>query len=211
MRTAFEAALADAGYFDVVINNAGSGHFGPIETMSGEMVREQFQTLVFGQIELCQLALAMMRTRGRGLIINITSLAARLPVPFMGAYNAAKAALASFTMSLQLELGHPHISLVDVQPGDIRTAFNDGVAQDETKSVLYDERLTRTWRVVDRNLKAAPGPEIVARRIVDLIGQNNPPPQITVGDVSQSLVAPTVFRLLPQSARVSVLRKYYRL
>ena len=100
----FRGALREAGHFDVVINNAGSGHFGPGELLSAEAVQAQFQTLVFAHIELCRLSLASMRAHGCGRIINVTSLASRMPVPFMAAYNAAKAAMASFTMSLQLEL-----------------------------------------------------------------------------------------------------------
>ncbi|PYL81258.1 MAG: short-chain dehydrogenase/reductase, partial [Verrucomicrobia bacterium] len=101
---AFNSALAEAGYLDVLINNAGAGHFGPAELLPLETITSQFQILVFGQIQLMQLALAAMRGQGHGLIINITSLASRLPVPFMAAYTAAKAAMAAFTMSLQLEL-----------------------------------------------------------------------------------------------------------
>ena len=72
---AFASASAEAGSFDVVINNAGSGHFGPAELLSAETLHEQFQTLVFAHIELCRLALASMRARnGSGLIINVTSL-----------------------------------------------------------------------------------------------------------------------------------------
>jgi len=87
---AFKSALAAAGSFDVVINNAGSGHFGPAEHLSGEEIQKQFQTLLFAHLQLMRLALAAMRVRGNGLIINVTSLASRLPVPFMAAYNAAK-------------------------------------------------------------------------------------------------------------------------
>ncbi len=94
---AFNAALADAGHFDVLINNAGSGQFGPTENLSEKEIATQFQILVFGQMQLMRLALRMMQARGEGLIINVTSLAGRLPVPFMAAYNAAKAAMASFT------------------------------------------------------------------------------------------------------------------
>ena len=94
---AFNTALADAVHFDVLINNAGSGHFGPAENLSEKEIATQFQILVFGQMQLMQLALGIMQARGEGFIINVTSLAGRLPVPFMAAYNAAKAALASFT------------------------------------------------------------------------------------------------------------------
>src|SRR5262249_47804545 len=124
---AFNAAVTEAGYFDVLINNAGAGHFGPAEVLPLETIASQFQILVFGQIQLMQLALQHMRSRGEGLIINVTSLASRLPVPFMAAYNSAKAALATFTMSIQLEFAHPRVRIVDLQPGDIRTEFNQSV------------------------------------------------------------------------------------
>src|SRR2546422_4170130 len=72
---AFNAALAEAGHFDVLINNAGSGHFGPAETLSEKEIANQFQILVFGHVQLMRLALHMMQVRGEGLVINITSLA----------------------------------------------------------------------------------------------------------------------------------------
>ena len=79
----------------MLINNAGSGHFGPGESISPQALADFFQVLVFAQVELMQLALKSMRDHGGGLIINVGSLASRLPVPFMAAYNSAKAALAS--------------------------------------------------------------------------------------------------------------------
>src|SRR5436305_4567468 len=124
---AFNAALSEAGYLDVLINNAGAGHFGPAELLPMETVASQFQILVFGQIQLMPLALRHMQTRGEGLIVNVTSLASRFPVPFMAAYNASKAALAAFTMSIQLELANSHVHIVDLQPADISTEFNQSV------------------------------------------------------------------------------------
>jgi NAD(P)-dependent dehydrogenase (short-subunit alcohol dehydrogenase family) len=207
----FNAALREAGHFDVVINNAGSGHFGPAEFLSTEAVHAQFQTVVFAHIELCRLALASMRAHGGGRIINVTSLASRLPVPFMGAYNAAKAAMASFTMSLQLELEGSDIRIIDLQPGDICTEFNDAVARTDGGDPRYTARVERAWRVVDRNMKAAPKPDLVARQIAKLIDAANPPPRVTVGDFFQSIIAPFIFRILPQRLRIWGLKKYYRL
>ena len=207
----FKMALREAGHFDVVINNAGSGHFGPAEFRPAEAAPAQFQTLVFAHIELCRLALASMRAQGGGRIINVTSLASRLPVPFMAAYNAAKAAMASFTMSLQLELEGSDIRVIDLQPGDICTEFNDAVAKTDGGDPRYSARVERAWRVVDRNMKAAPKPELVARRISKLIDAANPPPRVTVGDAFQSIVAPFIFRFLPQPVRIWGLKKYYRL
>src|SRR5206468_5362008 len=69
IEAAFNAALTDAGYFDVVINNAGAGHFDPAELVPMETITSEFQVLVFGQIQLMQLALRHMQARGEGLII----------------------------------------------------------------------------------------------------------------------------------------------
>ena len=205
---AFNAAIAEAGYLDALINNAGAGHFGPAERLPWETITRQFQILVFGQIQLMQLALQHMRPRGEGLIINVTSLASRLPVPFMAAYNAAKAALAAFTMSIQLELAESGVRIVDLQPGDIRTEFNQSVIVSENVDGA-DAKVARTWEVVERNMKNAPGPEMVALQVLKLIKAIEPSPRVTVGNTFESKIAPLIFRFLPQRVRVWGLKKYY--
>ena len=207
---AFNAALSEAGHFDVLINNAGAGHFGAAEFLSVETIASQFQILVFGQIELMQLAMHHMQLRGEGLIINVTSLASRFPVPFMAAYNSAKAALAAFTMSIQLELGNSRVHIVDLQPADISTEFNQSVIK-TAKTDRYDTKIAKTWETADRNMKKAPSPDLVARHVLKLINAVQPPPRITVGDAFQSKIAPLIFRFLPQRVRIWGLKRYYRI
>jgi uncharacterized protein len=202
---AFETARREAGGVDVVINNAGGGHFDAAEFLSHEQVEELFRTLVFAHMELCRLALVAMSARQSGLIINVTSLASRLPVPFMSAYNAAKAAMASYTFSLQVELRDQRVQIVDLQPGDISTNFNNCIS----RSPSGDARVAQVWEAVDRNMKNAPPPDLVARRVLRLIEEKNPPPRVTVGDVFQSRIAPFIFRFLPQGVRVWGLKNYY--
>ena len=209
IQEAFKAAVTEAGYFDVLINNAGAGHFGPAELLPPETITSQFQILVFGQIQLMQLALAHMRSRGEGLIINVTSLAARLPVPFMAAYNAAKAALASFTMSLQLELSNSDVHIVDLQPGDIRTEFNQGVVRSAKADPRYDAKVHTAWEVVEHTMKNAPTPDLVARHILKLIDADRPSPRVTVGNAFESKIAPLIFRFLPQRIRLWGLKRHY--
>src|SRR5262249_887168 len=186
---AFKSALAEAGYFNVLINNAGAGHVGPAELLPMETISSQFQILVFGQIQLMQLALRHMQTRGEGLIINVTSLASRLPVPFMAAYNSAKAALAAFTMSIQLGLGDSKVGIVDLQPADISTEFNKSVVTNRNEDQRYDAKIAKTWETVERNMKEAPGPDLVARQVLKLMNIECPPPRVTVGDAFQSKIA----------------------
>ena len=209
----FNAALREAGHFDVVINNAGDiAYFGPMESLSLETLQAQFQTLVFAHIELYRLALAAMRARGAGRIINVTSLASRLPVPFQGPYNAAKAAMASLTMTMQVELEGSPIRIVDVQPGDIRdTRLHDAIPENIQGDRPYSSGMERVWRVANRNIKAAPGPELVARRIAEAIDATNPPPRVTVGGTFEAIIAPLIFRFLPQRVRIWGLKFYYGL
>src|SRR6476646_5210122 len=208
---AFNAALEEAGYFDVLINNAGAGHFDPAEFLPMETIASQFQILVFGQIQLMQLALRHMQARGEGLIINVSSLASRLPVPFMAAYNAAKAAMASFTMSIQLELGNSRVQIVDLQPGDICTEFNQGVIKSTEGNPRYDTKIAKTWEITERNMKNAPTPDLVAKSVLRLVNSVPPPPRITVGDAFQSKIAPLIFRFLPQRLRLWGLKRYYQI
>ena len=139
------------------------------------------------------------------MIINITSLAAELPVPYMAAYNAAKAAMASFTMTMQLELSRSKIRLVDLQPADINTGFNDSVMHHGAA----DPHVEKIWRQTDRNMKAAPPPELVGSRIADLVDADHLPPRLIVGNFFQSKLAPVLYQLLPQRVRLWGLRKYY--
>jgi NAD(P)-dependent dehydrogenase (short-subunit alcohol dehydrogenase family) len=209
IQEAFNSALAGAGYFDVLINNAGAGHFGPAEFLPMETIASQFQILVFGQIQLMQLALHHMQAHGEGLIINVTSLASRLPVPFTAAYNAAKAALAAFTMSIQLELADSKVRIIDLQPADICTEFNERVIKSTEADPRYDTKAAKAWEVVEQNMKNAPKPELVARCVLKLVNSALPSPRVTVGDAFQSKIAPLIFRFLPQRVRIWGLKMYY--
>ena len=87
-----------------------------------------------------------------------------------------------------------------------------GAHHDPLDADLGDQdRVAKTWIAVDKNMKAAPGPEVVARAILKLIDQKNPPLQVIVGDAFQSRIAPLIFRFLPQQTRVWGLKKYYGL
>jgi len=129
----------------------------------------------------------------------------------MAAYNAAKAAMASFTMSIQLELPDSRVRIVDLQPGDICTDFNDAVIKSELPDQRYQAKVAKTWDKAERNMKNAPKPDLVARRVCELIDQTNPAPRITVGDGFQTKIAPLIFRFLPQRVRIWGLKRYYGL
>ncbi len=212
IRAGFARAVQEARGFDVLINNAGAGVFGLTTAVPGELGREQFQVLVHGPMELIRLAVPHMRQRPRGTIINISSLAGTFPIPFMGAYSAAKAALSSYSHCLCLELAGTAIRVVDVQPGDINTAFHDSTRRAATEAGLTDQaRLAAVWEAQQRNMAAAPPPLRVAETIWCIIQDPDPPPVVTVGSFSQARLGPLAAKLTPRRVLDWMLRRYYRL
>jgi short-subunit dehydrogenase len=212
LRESFGTALQQAGAFDVLINNAGAGVFGPLETMPAEMVHEQFQLLVDAPLELIRLALPHMRARGRGTIINVTSLAAQFPIPFMAPYSAAKSALSLLTETLRVELEDTPIRVVEIRPGDIRTAFHEQTKRLENHGVAEtDPREKVVWETQVRNMAAAPPPALVAQAMLRVIKSRNPPPVLVVGGFFQARLAPLAARLVPLRVQEYALRRYYHL
>jgi short-subunit dehydrogenase len=212
IRENFAAALRDAGAFEVLINNAGNGAFGPLEAMPAEIVRDQFQVLVHAPVELIRLALPGMRQRGRGVIINVTSLAAQFPIPFMAPYSAAKSALSLLTEGLRMELSNTPIRVVEVRPGDIHTPFHEQTKKfGTTADVQNERRMTSAWETQSRNMATAPPPDRVAQAVLRVINAPRPPPVLVVGGVFQAWVAPLGARFLPLRLLEYGLQRYYRL
>jgi NAD(P)-dependent dehydrogenase (short-subunit alcohol dehydrogenase family) len=199
IETGFRQAEKEAEGFDVVINNAGAGLYSPLELIKPEHWRLQFETLVHGPVRIMQLALPGMRERGSGRIINVTSLAARFPIPFMLAYSAGKAAMASASAGLRMELAGSPIRIIDVQPGDISTKFHDTTPRHPETAPEYEPFWSKAWAVIDKNMAVAPPPVIVARTIVRLATHPRPPVVVTAGDFFQTKVATLAQRLLPIS------------
>ena len=212
-RESIEAAVASAralaGGLDVLINNAGSGHWGPLEYLSDAEVKDQFQLLVFGPLHLIRLLLPdLCETRGK--IINVSSLAAQYPIPYMGPYSAAKSALSVLSWTLQMELRHRRVEVVDLQPGDILTGFNERLPKSDPGA--YRENLARAFEVYDANQRRACGPERVGESIVRLVeASHRSPPRITVGSRFQAGIAPLLARLVPTRVLRWGLMRYYRL
>lgn len=199
IRAAADQVRREAGHIDVLINNAGAGVYAPLEALVDKEMARQFQLLVFGPMELVRLFLPEMRRRGNGLIINVASLAARFPIPFLGAYSASKAALSSMSECLRLELAHTPVRIVDLQPGDFNTPFHEGTRRlpcDFEKE--YEPALAATWKTIDRNMAAAPHPRLVAAAVAKLLRETNPPPVVAVGNLFQARIAPLLMRLGPR-------------
>ena len=110
-----------SGTIDIVINNAGVGITGPIEEIPSQEIKNNFETNFFGPIEVMKAVLPQMRAQRAGLIINITSIAGYMGLPYRGIYSASKGALELITESLSMEVKPFGINITNVAPGDYAT------------------------------------------------------------------------------------------
>ncbi len=118
-----DAALAQAGDIDVLVNNAGFEVWGPLEEMTVDDLKDQFETNVYGPFRLMSAVAPGMRTRGNGVIVNVSSVAGRVGAPLNGVYASSKWALEALSESLKFELGHFGIRVHLIEPGSVETPF----------------------------------------------------------------------------------------
>ena len=121
------AALAETGPVDVLVNNAGFGVEGAIETAPLDEVRRMFETNFFGAARMIQACVPTMRERGSGAVVNVTSIAGVATPPLGGYYSASKFALEALSEALHLELGHFGVRVIVIEPGVIETNFGANV------------------------------------------------------------------------------------
>ncbi len=213
INAAMHQGLTESGGFDVVINNAGSAVWGPVESLDEATEAAHFQMLVFGPMQIIRAALPAMRAARAGTIINVTSLAARFPVPFLGTYSACKAALSSLTWALQMELLAEPIRFVDLQPGDICSDFQQQMSRQSNYPEPYTKNLKRALAVYEGNMRTAPSPDLVARAITTLVASNGSRRYTVkaVGSLFQARIAPFLSRFAIEYLKRQCTSQYYRL
>lgn len=207
IREAIAAAAEDLGQIDVVVNNAGYGLLGPFEAASEEELRRQFETNVFGVMNVCREIIPYFRQQRRGTIVNVTSMAGRMAFPFSSLYNASKFAVEGFTESLQYELSPFGIRVKLIEPGPIKTDFYDrsrSVAKKEGLTI-YDHRVEPFLRFMDRGGAEAPDGTIVAQAIYDSVTDGSSRLRYKVN--TKGLLA--IKSILPERAFFALVRKIF--
>jgi NAD(P)-dependent dehydrogenase (short-subunit alcohol dehydrogenase family) len=209
---AFAQALHEAGHFDVLINNAGAGVFGPLEAFSDREFSAQFETLLLGPLRLIRACLPAMRARNAGLIVNVSSLAGEFPLPFMAPYSLCKSALSALSEGLILELAHTGIRVIDVRPGDFATDFHASTRQIGGElAAAYAPNLEQAWSAIKANMNRAQNPQRVADLLVQIVEGRVSAPVVTVGDVFQARIAPFLTRFVPRAWVQWAVQRYYGL
>jgi 3-oxoacyl-[acyl-carrier protein] reductase len=149
VKAMFELAASQLGGLDILVNNAGIGLFQTVEEMSCEDFRSVLETNLFGVFYCCHEAIPLIKQRGGGYIINMSSLAGTNAHPRMAAYNASKFGLNGFSEALMQEVRHFGIKVSYIMPGSVNTEFG-GDEPNEDKS----------WQLQ---------PSDIARVVVDLL------------------------------------------
>ncbi len=172
------AERTDGYGLDMLVNNAGFAYMAPVELISGDDMRAQFQTNVFGLVEVTQAFLPEMRARGRGKVVNVSSIVGRITLPMQGIYCATKHAVEALTDALRAEVRSFGIYVSLVEPGMIRSNFESTVTSTVDKYHDQDEAyapaITTYGAVTAKSYKSAPGPACIAKTVARILRKRKP-------------------------------------
>ena len=167
IQSAIEESISVFGGIDVVVNNAGYGGVGVFEAASQEQIQRQFNTNVFGVMNVTRAILPYFRQKKSGTIINVTSVGGLITFPIYSVYHSTKWAVEGFAEALQYELRPFNIKIKNIEPGAIKTDFYDRSQDLFKKEGLtdYDSYANVAFENTQNAGVNAPGPEVVAKKI----------------------------------------------
>jgi len=212
VREGIEYILKKEGRIDVVVNNAGWGFAGSIEDTRPDEARALFETNLWGVVRICREILPGMRNQRSGYIVNISSVAGLIAVPFQGIYSAAKFALEGLTEALSMEVRPFGVHVVLVEPGDCTTQFtaNRCRTADSQQNQAYTERCNTAVEVMEHDETCGMSPYKVARLLERIIRNPRPRLRYKVGAVSQRLAA-ALKKILPGRLFERIIMLYYKI
>jgi short-subunit dehydrogenase len=211
VRSGVDFVLKREGRIDVVVNNAGVGLAGAIEDTSLEEAQALFETNFFGALRVCKAVLPALREQGSGLIVNVSSLAGLVTIPFQGFYSASKYALESMSDALRIELAPFGVHVVLLEPGDFKTGFTDSrvFAAASSEGSAYRERCERAVAVMEQDERNGADPQQLAALLARIIASPAPRNRYPVGALGQRL-AVAARRVLPSALLDKAIRAVYK-
>lgn len=192
-RDAAIAAVADAhralGPLDVVVNNAGYGHFGFVEELSEADIRQQMETNFFGLLWVTQAALPLLREQRSGHIIQVTSIGGLSAFPLLGAYHASKWAVEGLTQSLAAEVKEFGIKVTLVEPAGFATDWAGSSSIHSDPLPAYDDQRRRAEESRAARNSSGPGdPGASAAALLQIVDAEEPPLRCLFGAAALSIV-----------------------
>jgi len=202
-RTFAAKFLEQYGVPEVLVNNAGYGAFYEWAEFPEEEITRQIQVLFSSPVQLCRKFAPAMAEKGRGVILNLSSLATLYPVPFMPLYNAGKSALSSFTESMMLDY-QTYPKFIDFRMGDVQTDFN----RSASKSSKLKGSTKQSWEKIEKQLNNSLSPWVAANQIFKRINQSKNG-TFFGGTWFHHIILPFVYCYLPHSIKSLLIRIWY--
>jgi NAD(P)-dependent dehydrogenase (short-subunit alcohol dehydrogenase family) len=204
--------LQREGRIDAVVNNAGYGLAGALEDTSMQEAKAQLETNFFGTLRVCRAVLPAMRAQRAGHIVNISSMAGQIALPFQALYSASKSAVEGMSEALSMEVRRFGIHVVLVEPGDFSTGFTAARrrTRDSEINPVYQEQLERALGTMEQDEMHGGPPVAVARRVERILQSASPRLRYGVGPAFEKL-AVQLKKVLPSRLFEWIIMKYYKL
>lgn len=211
IKSAINTLIENEGKIDFLINNAGVGITGPLEEIPEDEQKKIFETNYFGPLRVINTVLPYMRSQQSGFIINVTSIAGYMGLPFRGFYSATKGALELTTEAYRMELKAFGIKMCNVAPGDFATNIAAGryhapIQEDSPYKAVYEKSL----KLMDEHVDEGKDPNLMAKSVHAIMQKSNPKIHYKVGDFTQK-ISVVLKHILPDKVFEKLLLKHYKL
>ena len=196
---------------DVIINNAGIGITGPIEETPDSEIKNAFNVNVHGPINVIKAGIPQMRKQGSGLIINITSIAGYMGLPYRGIYSATKAALEITAEAFRMEIQQFGIRMTNIAPGDFATNIAAGRFHAPVlENSPYKEVYGRTLKMMNEHVDNGEDPKKLAQDVYHIINEKKPKVRYKAGSLIQKFSI-VLKRILPSKMYEKILMKHFKI
>ena len=209
--TQVNAAVAEIlrreGRIDILINNAGFGISGAIEFTPPQEARRQFDVNFFGMVNMNHAVLPVMRQQGGGRIVNMSSVAAPIAIPFQAYYSASKAAVRTYTLALASEVRPFGIEVCVIMPGDIATGFTAARRKSCDGDDVYNGRIARSVAVMEHDEQTGMSAQFAGQFVARRATQMHPKLICTMGRKYALFVF--LMRILPTRTATRIVGRIY--
>ena len=196
---------------DVLINNAGIGITGPIEETPEIEIKNAFDTNFYGPLNVIKEVLPFMRDQQNGLVLNITSIAGCMGLPYRGLYSASKAALEITTEAYRMEVKQFGIEMATIAPGDFATNIAAGrYHSPELENSPYKKSYGKTLKMMNDHVSQGEDPIVMAKEVYRIISTTKPKVSYKVGSFMQKFSI-VLKRILPSKMYEKMLMNHYKL
>ena len=181
VRETVKEIVAREGRIDILVNNAGFGISGAAEFTENADAKKLMDVNLFGAVNMTKAVLAPMRAQGRGRIVNISAVAAPLPIPFQAWYSVSKAAISAYTVAVFNEVKQFGVSVCAIMPGDIHTGFTAAREKSAAGDDVYTGRIARSVTKMERDEETGMDPAVAGRYIAKIARKKRVKPLYAIG------------------------------